>query len=64
MNAFLSEPPIPDYVFVPCEPDPKTGLTGGCFGCDFRPLSTGIRCSRIPCQTRQGMVAKIVTKGL
>lgn len=53
------EPPIPDYVWVRGTPD-KHGSTGGCTGCDFRPLSTGIRCSRIPCHIRPGLVARIV----
>lgn len=54
-----NDPPIPDYRWVPGTPD-KNGSPNGCNGCDFRKLSTGIRCSRIPCQTKPGLVAKIV----
>jgi hypothetical protein len=60
-NIRPNDPPIPDYRWVPGKPDPKQhNSTGGCFGCDFRSLNTGIRCSRIPCQTKPGMVAQLV----
>ncbi len=52
------DPPIPDYHWVPGTPD-RNGSIGGCNGCDFRQLSTGIRCSRIPCQRHPSMVAKL-----
>ncbi len=56
-----NDPPIPDYVWVPATPDPRYhGSTGGCFGCDNRSLSTGIRCSRIPCQAKPCQVIKFV----
>lgn len=54
------DPPIPDYRWVVGKPD-RNGSTNGCTGCDFRPLSTGIRCSRIPCQRHPGRVAQIIT---
>lgn len=60
MNQRISEPDIPPYRWE-AVPDPnKYGVTTGCYGCDFKPLSTGIRCSRIPCQQRPGQVAKII----
>lgn len=54
-----NDPPIPNHVWVPGTLD-RNGSPKGCTGCDFRPLSTGIRCSRIPCQTKPGLVARIV----
>lgn len=58
------DPPIPDYHWVSATPDPRyNGSTGGCNGCAFRPLSTGIRCSRIPCQRHPGLVAELITQG-
>ena len=56
-----SDPPIPDYRWVPGSPD-RHGSTAGCAGCDFR-RQLSIRCSRIPCQTRPGMMAKIINQG-
>lgn len=55
------EPPIPDYRWVPGKPD-QHGSTNGCTGCAFRPLSTGIRCSRIPCHIpkHSGLVAELI----
>lgn len=53
------DPPIPDYRWVPGTPD-KHGSPNGCNGCAFRPLSTGIRCSRIPCHRHPGMVAQLI----
>lgn len=60
----MIEPEIPPYRWESV-PDPRPenyGATSGCYGCDFKPLSTGIRCSRIPCQTRPNQVAKIIGK--
>lgn len=58
----MTEPEIPPYRWESV-PDPtKYGATAGCYGCDFKPLSTGIRCSRIPCQLRPNQVAKIIGK--
>jgi hypothetical protein len=56
------EPPVPEYRWVPGEPDPRYHYsTGGCYGCDFRRRSD-IRCSRIPCHipAYRNMVAKLV----
>jgi hypothetical protein len=53
-NSQIKDPPIPDYKWV-------QGIDNGCTGCAFRPLSTGIRCSRIPCQRYPGMVAQLVS---
>lgn len=59
MNQY-NDPPIPDYVFVTGKPD-QNGSTGGCNGCDFRHMRE-IRCSRIPCQTKPNMIAKLTTQ--
>jgi hypothetical protein len=53
------DPPIPAYRWVPGTPD-HNGSPNGCKGCDFRPLSTDIRCSRIPCQRHPGLVAQLI----
>lgn len=56
-----NDPPIPDYIWVPGTPN-EHGSTNGCTGCDNRSLSTGIRCSRIPCQTKPGLVVRFIKK--
>lgn len=54
------EAPVPEYRWVPGKPDPRHHhSTGGCFGCAFRKMPE-VRCSRIPCQTRPGMVAELI----
>ena len=53
------DPPIPDYKWVPGVPD-EYSRVNGCTGCDFRPLSTSIRSSRIPCQRHPWMVAQTI----
>jgi hypothetical protein len=55
-----NDPPIPAYSWVPTTPDPRYhGSQGGCNGCAFRKMPD-IRCSRIPCQTKPGMVAQLI----
>lgn len=51
------DPPIPDYRWVPGTPD-RHGSTHGCSGCAFRKMLE-IRCSRIPCQNKPGLVAQL-----
>lgn len=55
------EPEVPPYRWVQ-KPDPRTGSTSGCHGCDFR-KRPGIRCSRIPCQRHPNHVAEIIKEG-
>jgi len=50
--------PIPDYRWVPGTPD-KNGSPNGCNGCAFRKMPE-IRCSRIPCQHKPGLVAQLI----
>lgn len=55
-----NDPPIPDYRWVPGTPD-QNGSRNGCNGCAFKSfIKTGIRCSRIPCQTKPGLVAELI----
>jgi hypothetical protein len=55
------DPPIPPYRWVPGTLDPKYGSPNGCNGCAFRSFTaTKIRCSRIPCQIKPGMVAQLI----
>ena len=53
-----SDPPIPEYRFVPGQPD-RHGSPNGCKGCAFRHMPD-IQCSRIPCQRHPGMVAELI----
>lgn len=54
---------IPEYRWVQGKPDPHYhGSTGGCFGCAFRPMTSGIKCSDIPCQRYPGMIAEFIPK--